>query len=700
MALNDLLVQIKNTILGVKSSQIDNAIDASLDKISKYSSNSNSNKFIEGFKNILQTADMSSSGMIKALEGNVSPQVQNFDQSGRIGRYQEYDSVCAKIPYCQRALETWVDHIVSPDDILKTTLEIMTDSGVVNKQDSTETVKSRVNELIRHFRLEEKTKNIVRTTLKKGDNFLELVKTEGGKNALVVLKEGKDQYVDSGYKDVFSKSYNYQDGDDKKKVKLVVEASSLIQLGGPFAGMGTIISSPNYPNLMKNQADISGMPEWSKDTSGSKGDTHDAEFKSKFDDEDKELDIEPLDESRVRLSNLSLVIHDPKYVIKLETQRYRVCLGYLVFPKTDVTQLMTGGVTNSVESLCADFLKDIKTKLSLDVKNDELKVNNDIKQVLLTHLSKISKNEDLKIRYVRPELMQHFKIGSNKFDPYGESIFDSVLFQCRLYIALETALITKKINAASDKRFVNIEIGLPRDAANIVERMKEALTKKKISVGSMGNIDTIPSQISTFESIYLPQKDGKKFVEIDHQQWGGDSSNDADQLKTIRDNIVGNLGVPVPYLGIEENASNRSILTTESINFCRSVISRQQELSIPLKEFFYKAYMLVWGKQEADLLDNIKITFQQPKISPFEHQNEFLENTSRVIESLSGLGISKDYLKRKFMPYINWDEVDKYTAGDKLDMETGDAAQDDGMGGMGGGLGGMGGMGGMGGGMM
>ena len=26
----------------------------------------------------------------------------------------------------------------------------------------------------------------------------------------------------------------------------------------------------------------------------------------------------------------------------------------------------------------------------------------------------------------------------------------------------------------------------------------------------------------------IPMKDGKKFVEIDHQNWGGDTSNDVD----------------------------------------------------------------------------------------------------------------------------------------------------------------------------
>lgn len=712
MAVSDILVQLKNTVLGVKSNDIDNIIDNSLDQISKYSSNNDNNKFIDAFKNIIKVTNTTDNSFLKSLD-NGNPQVQTYDQSGRVGRYQEYDAICSKIPYCQRALETWVDHIVSPDDILKTTLEIIVPDDEENDNEKLNRTRKRIQTLIEHFDLENKTKNIVRTTLKKGDNFIELVLTKNGRNTLVVLNESEQKKYD-----FVRKKYKYDDGAEKKSVNIVIESGSqLINFGGPFAGLGTLISSPNYPNLMRNQQDISGIPEWSKDSSKSMSNPPDPsekkkQFKGRYDDETKEeIDNKKKENDElVALNDISIVIHDPKYVIRLETQRYRVCLGYLVFPKVDIAQIVSGGVTNNIDSLCVQLLSDIKMRLGLKEFSDSIDVGDDIKKVLSAHLSKITKNEDLKIRYVSPNLMQHFRLDTSKYYPYGESIFDCVLFQCRLYMALQTALTTKRINACSDKRFINIEMGLPRDAAQLVERMKDAITKKKISVGSLGNIDTIPSQISTFETIYLPQKDGKKFIEIDHQQWGGDPSSDADQLKQMRDGIIGNLGVPAAYLNIEENASNRSILTTESINFCRGVISKQQDLSVPLWEFFYKAFILIWGKQEADLLRNIKITFQTPKISPAEHFNEVLQNTAAVISSLTDLGVPREYLKRKFLPYIDWDEVENYITKEKLSQEVGDQTTSDNgmMGGMGGlgmgsGLGGgmdMGGMGGMGGGMM
>ena len=155
MAVNDILIQLKNAVLGVKSNEIDKIIDSSLDQISKYSSNNDNNKFIDAFKSLIKTTDSQDTSFIKTLD-NGNPQVQTYDQSGRIGRYQEYDSVCAKIPYCQRALETWVDHIVSPDDILKTTLEILVPDDEENDNNKLNRARKRITTLIDHFQLENK----------------------------------------------------------------------------------------------------------------------------------------------------------------------------------------------------------------------------------------------------------------------------------------------------------------------------------------------------------------------------------------------------------------------------------------------------------------------------------------------------------------------------------------------------------------
>jgi hypothetical protein len=693
MALN-IVQQIKDTILGVKSNKIDSIIDDSFNKMDRYSSVEDQNKYLETMKKLISQTGVDGNGLLKSLSTG-SPQVQQYDNSGRINRYNEYDAICAKIPYCERALQCWVDHIVSPDEILKTSLQI-TPIDKKTQEDDVSRAIGRIEKLCKHFNLEFKIRDIVKTTLKKGDNFIEFVKTPNGANTLVVLNEGFDPsgydklntILDERYSITTEQYDNKSKVSTKKQIRIIVdEAMSSYSLGGIFSSMGTNLTSPTYPTANATlSTDVSGIVSGMKSKSHSdiidSNHVTDDKFGSKFDKKDKEEENENKD--TVDLSDLSMVIHDPKYVIKLETKRFKVCLGYLVFPKVDLINVQSG-VVNNIDAMCAQLLTDVKQKLSSKFKNDDkINITDDIKKVILTHLNSIDKNEDLKIRYVNPDFMQHFKLTSMKYDPYGESIFDPVLFNCRMYMAQKTAAVVKQINACTDKRFISLEIGLPRDAKNVIEQMKEQLNKKRVTVDNLGNTDTIPSQISTWENIFIPMKEGKKYVEIDHQQWSPNSNEDTEALKNAANEIVGDMGVPASYLNIVENQGNRATLTAESINWARSIIARQQDLEPCLYGFFHKAYCLIWGVKEANILTNIRITFQIPRIAPMTINTEFIENSSRAIEALAALGLSKEYLKRQYMPYINWDQAEEDSVLLKLKQETGEEnAESDPMGGMG-----------------
>ena len=100
--------------------------------------------------------------------------------------------------------------------------------------------------------------------------------------------------------------------------------------------------------------------------------------------------------------------------------------------------------------------------------------------------------------------------------------------------------------------------------------MKEEFRKRKISLDSFGTIDTIPSNITTFEDVYIPQKDGKPFVDISTFTEGNiDTRSKTDELKFLRDQVVASLGVPASFLNIEENLSNKNALSEESIQFAK-----------------------------------------------------------------------------------------------------------------------------------
>jgi hypothetical protein len=691
--MNELFNSIKTSILGTKTTEIDKEIDGSFRSIEKFSLTSDRNKYLETIRNLIsKVGDGGPDNVLKNLQSGTA-QIQSFDQSGRISRYGEYDAIVKKISYCQRALECLVDHIISPDDINKSSLQYV--SEIDDENTTLKTTVARCKKIEKKINLEKKIKNIIKTTLKKGDNFIEIVASPKGENALTILHEGKEIELDENQSfnigPVIEYTHNTTLISEGKETKITTNNKLQLEtsyFSGVLSGISPDFSGTNISgNRAVTYRDYNN-PNFSKDEHVPGGNK--PKFDSEFSDPEKiNTNIEDADKTQLR--DLFIAVHDPRYVIRLETQRFKTCLGYLIFPKIDPrlmasTSAMMNSASNSVDGLCVNIIDQIHKQLKNP--NDHILISDDMKESILNYINSLKNNSDLRIRYVAPELMVHFRINYESYDPYGESIFDCVNFDCRLLIALKTATTIKRLTYATDKRVISVETGLPRDAKNVIESIKEGLNKKKISVDNMGSINTIPSQIPTFETIYVPMRDGKKFVEFDKMEWGQNPQDDVEPLKFMRDNIVANLGVPAPYLGLEENTSNRSLLTAENINFTRTIISFQKELSIPLKELFEKIYKLVYNDYEN--LDRVQITFQEPRISPYEHQMEYVEQMQRLIEALKTLGVPVEYMKKKYLPHLDWDEIEKFAAMEKLKKETNELPADT-PGGIGGVLGGMGG---------
>ena len=56
---SSIIDNIKETVLGVRSNEIDKIIDKSLENISLYSSNSDTNKYLEAMKNLVSSSGSS-----------------------------------------------------------------------------------------------------------------------------------------------------------------------------------------------------------------------------------------------------------------------------------------------------------------------------------------------------------------------------------------------------------------------------------------------------------------------------------------------------------------------------------------------------------------------------------------------------------------------------------------------------------------
>lgn len=487
-------------------------VDAILSRISTDVISKDSRNYAEMLRRLV------SGGLSTETFKDVGPEIlQGPDTIGRLFRYGNSEEIVDSIPHCTRALNVLSDEIISPDDYTKETLKIFSKS-----KGETEEVKEAIDNfktINNHLGVENFLHILIKDTLKLGDQFVEicdytspdvpvtqsLLNEDAFKDEMESLKDKK--YTISLIKE--GKDVEDNDDIDKKEREITLE-------------------------ILEN------------------------DFKL----------IEEKGKSGIKLENVRLMIHDPRYIIKIQSQRFRMCLGYLILPKSLVIGNLgapvgalpgfgtvsayshsQAGFVTGVDKLYQDILKILKARLN----NNEISVNKKELQDLLARCLIGADENDLRLRYVPPERIEHFTLESTRFFPYGESMFYKVTFAAKLLISMETALAVKRMSDSSEKRIMYVESSLPRNVTDIINEIKEQLHKRRYSLDSFGSIGAIPSMITSYEDIYIPQYNGRRYVEFDQLAPKLQIRDTHEELKFMRDQLVSALGIPPPFIGIEEN---------------------------------------------------------------------------------------------------------------------------------------------------
>lgn len=675
--LADTLAKLKSTIIQTSTQGIDAKLDQAVKDIVKYKSHTGRNGYIELVKDLIgKTAEVKLSGTGGGLfqQQGVGPAA--FGQGSRIMRYKIYQSIVSHIPYCHRALSVLVDNILSPDDITKEALDVKPKKHIEDEVPTASRVRY-MKEVIDILGLEKHLNQVVRNTLLFGDFFCEIGEPKTALTSRSILTESEytritEHAYASGIKDRFSVTFEGlgDSKDENGNLQITIDWSAFVD--------GERISETD---------DIKQLP------------------KSNSDDDDEKESKDKKKKDFRSLRDLKLIFHDPKNVLKLQSSLFPICFGYLVFPPAT---LLSGQMLSdtAINGICIAILRNLEKKIP---NMKEFNGDEELKDIIKGMISQSDLSKALEIRFVPSSKMSHFMVPTTKYFPYGESIFDSGQFTAKVMIAMETALTIARLSRSTEKRKIAIEIGLPRDARVAIEAMKEEFRKRKISLDSFGTIDTIPSMITTFEDIYIPQRDGKPFVDVSTFTEGHmDTRNKVDELKLMRDQVVAGLAVPPSFIGIEENLSNKAALSEENILFARAVINHQKYFNHQLHDLLTKVFEIINPELALTIFDTVYVSFPTPKSLQFERESRYMNELTNLIESLERLGIPKEYSKKKYLPQMDWDEIKKYEVDRKVEtaLDPAKKAEDDQfgygpMGGVGGAPApGLGGMGGPGGGMM
>lgn len=627
-----LLGKLKDSLFGSKEDTSLDKLDKTLEKIGQKLLNKDSLNSSDLVRDLLSKSSMTkdTSDFFQGISSNVLLLHENRD---RIYRYINSEEIVDAIPYCAKALKIITDQVVSPDDINKKIIQIF---EITDEKKTVEYSQAYnfVQNICKELHLDEIIYETIHDTLKLGDQFIEICNIESNDVPIthtLLTENENDLVIDS--------EIIHED----LKIPYFNETNELLNTREVGVNIKILMEKDESDTNLEN-------PKNSKET--------------------------------VDLSNIRLILHDPSYVIKIQSARFRMCLGYLIIPKSENnttnmnlfntnnsgTQTLKqtnlyqnySGINNDfysgINQIYQKVLKHVKKHLT---KNEEITLNkNETINILARSIKDVDDDglKNFRIRYVPPERMQHFEIYNKRFFPYGESIFYKSTFQGKLLIALETAVTVKRLSDSTEKRVIYVEsAGLPRNVKTTIENLKEGFKKRKYSLDSFGSIGSIPSYINTYEDYYIPQKNGKRFVEFDTLPPAINIRDISDELKFFRDLLVASLDVPPSFVSLEENSVTKANLAQESNVFARTVIAYQSLFGKLIDSLISKIYRFC----RKELMPEIKITLSPPKLLQTEIYADQLDTIQRVANVLGDLGVPKDFVAKEYL-HIDWEKVEDF----------------------------------------
>lgn len=577
------------------------------------------------------------------------------ENKNRIRRYITADEIVDNIPYAESALRVITTEIISPDDITKDSLIISTqgEEDTLTK-DSVEYLKN----LKESFNIESILYPIVYNTLKYGDQFIEICNymQENVPISQTILSENTD-----------SKTVSSSPVEIKFK-EVILNENKQPQYNTVYKHNIEFELENYHERLVLNEEDTS------------------IRTKRK---------VKKEKEKEINSNDIQLIIHDAAYVVKIQTKRFKTCLGYLIIPKLDTytnsvaypipSQTSNSNLYNSINNsnYVLDGIDELYSKMlelinKYLTKDDATIDKNDTYEILKRITKEVAelKLNKIKLRFVPTEYMEHFSINNNRFFPYGESIFYKTFFSAKLLILQEILATIKRMTDSVDRKVFRVESDLGRNARNLINQLKDTFKKRKISLDSFGSISSISSSVMAHEDIIIPQSKGVPAVTIETLDKANTTGRDmTEELKYFRDIFVSSLGVPPSYIGLEENVSgNNRNLTHQSVMFSKIIVGHQKIFSKNFRSLLYKLYKVI---KKQILTSNVKVNFPPPKYIYNEIIAERIRVGKEIIDILTELGYDKEYFIKDLFPF-DFDEIKKSKAIDDINKKIeGEDDQDD-----------------------
>lgn len=620
------------------------------------------------------------------------------NESGRISLYENYDVLISYIPILGKAVDAYVDAILSPDNYTNTSVNFAY-SGSEGNTSTEASVLGNLENLRENYNLDSKIVDIVRNALQYGDEFYAVLGLEKEfstflqeKNDRYILNEGlvTDALTESELTDIDELHEEFIAETEQKKKSKIEWAKEINQMINENIEFTTDSTTMIEENVMLNESfnmetiktmdseALSTNQKLSQMMMNSKNST---DSDDSGDKKDTELKI-----------NGSVLKHlDRNRIVKI----YNDGVTYGYYYIEDASQ--AADKLSSSETLSGIFSHNFRSSKHMDVNTQNVKAKTKLitdvfvrkiakklnKEFLMNHqefkntiynllkMDYITKKK-VKIVFLQPNEVFHFypKLQS---DGYGESMLKNSMFLGMIYVSTLITTLMMKLIRSPQKRVFYVETGGDEDYEGVInDFVKNLKTTDMKIVGK--DINTVLNSIGAFHDVFIPKIDGNAPIEYDTMD-GLDANLSDDFLEYLLTNLVDSTGVPPSFIQSSAEIDFSKEISMQNAKFVRTTSSLQKVLVNPMSGMVRTLYTNEYKYKDNHLntvdINEIKVSLPKPISLMLSTINEQIQGVKDLTEYASSvyLGennedeeLKKEFsmkVAREFFPSLDWNRLDK-----------------------------------------
>lgn len=629
-------------------------------------------------------------------------------------QYNNYEAINKHIPECAAALNVYVNNIISPDDFTKTIFNYNYVESV--DEEKVNSVKSNIDYIIKKYKMNIKTEEIVKEACMKGDAYYAILSLDKELSAMLedplmdksLLQEhinnldtssvnvnidGSDINLNESDTSIFEEFLNISD--DEKKAKDYNLNSQVASFINEHFVIGT------KAEMLQERA------EYEFDIYRSRA-VESSSKKSKKNEKNKKMylngsvvrHLKPENTIELELDDFSYgyyYIEERDYVNSVDASAAGDYIGmtsgrnaggntYSMTAQGATAPLDNGVITGAtnynkdkVRVISDIFINAIAKKIDKDYVRHNKKFKDFIYSVVR---EKYLQKKQIKITYFSPDEVVHFKV---------PSVYKDIVFFAKLYLAMLTNYMIINIGRAHDKRVLYVQSGLDEQYEQAVSNVIESIKTKEFRLTDTDINTVLQLNPGALDDYFIPMINGERAVEIETiAGMDADITNNG-FLDWLRKSMMNGMCVPSNLIDVMAEVDYARQLSQQNTAFVRNIVRYQILFQPEFEKFMRKLYENEYrysddgevGDSEDTNLDKIEVTFPSPKLLIGQTLQEELQIADSNADYISNVMVPakqdgstedtrlkmKAFIFKDIMPNIDYEKYENYLKNElKIDM--------------------------------